>query len=1264
VRFPANIIVTSVAVLVCGAHAEPSYQGKTLAEWVAMLGQKKVSHAVPGAIAEMGESAIPHLIHAMDSHRDGAIRWLCHVAIAKVGRPAVPELDRLMREGSSGGRIQAVLSLEKILGREAVPRLQDACQDADLSVRARAHGALIRLDVQPQDHLDALAAIARGDNAGAAWIAVEAIGQCRERAAGAEQALLEVAAKHGGSVARRATRALGEIGSDIAATAAAELNIRTFLGDLLPDEADVGLVIPGPQRKATIASLRALIGDRDNDVVQRGYATHLLDAMAPVLDHEPTVYHVAGSVTAASDGNPGTEDKPWRTIQHAAETVRPGDTVLIHDGLYRECVRPFRGGTEVDRMITYRAAPGSDPVITGADPWTPEWRAEGTGLWSAPYQRHAWDTPEAWPTPKSGAMHRAEQVIVDGALLTHVESREALDAEPGTFWTDDSSSRLWIHVPDTGRPSDRRIERATRQQCFAPAVRGLGNIQVAGLTMRYAAAPESNGANWGVIGHRAMLSVRGGHHWVIEDNVIEWGNAQGMDVGGEGWAKDITALPGVSSERGNHSVRRNRVNHHGVAGIVGWGGGQVNLLLEDNETSYNCRKGNLYQYEAAGVKLHIAQDCVIRRHRSHRNEAFGIWLDHRCLRNRVTQCVLTENRGAGFFFEVSAGPLLVDNNVILRTRNAPRGAWGEGIYSHDGNHAFYINNYIADCATYGVRIRNLFSRTAGGKPTTTSHNRVWNNIVADCATGAISLNPDVPRAEDNRADANVMWNGGRELVFSLDPGGTKIAWEDHPAGQAVEANGRGRLDLDADGWNRGTGNDAGSVSASPAFLGLAGLAPEAILKRLISAWGDAAPGLDQRFGEPVLKPVSDLISRHDPHRRGQVLSGTVRVAPCEVLQVWRGGGQTVLFRLTGDQVKPVPGVRGDVLSQPPLTPTPAPLAMPAGDQTATVAEPGDRVLLSTLPAVIADGKLTITAPADAAPGPYGVVLGRGTGWFCQPVLVTTPFELVSATLVRTPHAMLRATIANHRTAAVDVTVRASWDGGTAESRSTLRAAAASTVDVRLPFVEATSVKLTVELPGVSFTTETVAAFPTVRVGASWEGVSWHPIHTFPGGVFPKGAEAFVLYKGILEAEWAARYDSEALSLRVRVKDMVHLQTKGDDSLWQQDSVQLLLQAPGGGIVELDAALSSDAGERRVCIRESAAGAPKPNVTVTKAEERLTYDFHIPWKSLGLTGKSDAPLRLAFLVNNDNGDGRHGVQWFFGIHTHRHDYSRLGTLWLD
>lgn len=40
--------------------------------------------------------------------------------------------------------------------------------------------------------------------------------------------------------------------------------------------------------------------------------------------------------THGSDSNPGTKEKPFLTVQHAADMAKPGDTVNIRGGKYCE----------------------------------------------------------------------------------------------------------------------------------------------------------------------------------------------------------------------------------------------------------------------------------------------------------------------------------------------------------------------------------------------------------------------------------------------------------------------------------------------------------------------------------------------------------------------------------------------------------------------------------------------------------------------------------------------------------------------------------------------------------------------------------------------------------------------------------------------------------------------------------------------------------------------------------------------------------------
>src|ERR1035441_6747886 len=77
-------------------------------------------------------------------------------------------------------------------------------------------------------------------------------------------------------------------------------------------------------------------------------------------------YYVDGQAKNADDKGPGSKERPFRTITAAAQVLQPGERVVIAEGVYRECIRPARGGTGPDAMISYEAVPGAKVVVKGA----------------------------------------------------------------------------------------------------------------------------------------------------------------------------------------------------------------------------------------------------------------------------------------------------------------------------------------------------------------------------------------------------------------------------------------------------------------------------------------------------------------------------------------------------------------------------------------------------------------------------------------------------------------------------------------------------------------------------------------------------------------------------------------------------------------------------------------------------------------------------------------------------------------------------------
>ncbi|MBW1811873.1 MAG: right-handed parallel beta-helix repeat-containing protein, partial [Deltaproteobacteria bacterium] len=90
---------------------------------------------------------------------------------------------------------------------------------------------------------------------------------------------------------------------------------------------------------------------------------------APVIE-EPVAVPGSGQTFSVapngSDDNDGSPASPWATIQHAVDSVAPGDTILIESGTYAGA-RIERSGT-ADEWITLQAAPGASILINAPGP--------------------------------------------------------------------------------------------------------------------------------------------------------------------------------------------------------------------------------------------------------------------------------------------------------------------------------------------------------------------------------------------------------------------------------------------------------------------------------------------------------------------------------------------------------------------------------------------------------------------------------------------------------------------------------------------------------------------------------------------------------------------------------------------------------------------------------------------------------------------------------------------------------------------------------
>ncbi|HEU5133811.1 MAG TPA: right-handed parallel beta-helix repeat-containing protein [Steroidobacteraceae bacterium] len=519
-------------------------------------------------------------------------------------------------------------------------------------------------------------------------------------------------------------------------------------------------------------------------------------------------YYVDGS-RQGNDRGPGSRQRPFRTIGKAAEVLQPGERVVIAAGVYREVVRPARGGAGPDRMISYEAAPGAVVVVKGSEvlrDWQPgteagTWKHELPGaLFPDAYNPFSmanvpgdWSWLDTKRVDMGPYFRRRGMIFVDGKPLEPVEQHRELGNDTprrssgtptrtrrgpimqeiggspdGRFWIEHQGNVVHIRVPSAD-PNHSVVEVTTREQAFAPRESGLGYIRIKGLTFQHAgnAFPPPQ---------RGLVSTGGGHHWIIEGNTIEWANGVGLDIGSQHWAG-----PRIPQAGHSHIVRGNTLRYIGVEGIGGMG--TTNTLVEDNLIEWVGWQDAERAWEAAGAKFHRAQNLLFRRNVvRHIRHANAVWLDVGNSNSRITANVLADvlTVSAAIHMEMSLAPNQIDNNIIWDVRNSEpgtpgqRGAAGSGIFLHASQNQIVAQNLIGRCDNAGVFPALRPDRTGSGNA---REHRIYNNIFARCEKGGI-----VFQHEDNEADGNLYAALPEKFLGLAD--GDNLQWLDLSAWRA------------------------------------------------------------------------------------------------------------------------------------------------------------------------------------------------------------------------------------------------------------------------------------------------------------------------------------------------------------------------------------------------------------------------------------------------------------------------------------------------
>jgi len=102
--------------------------------------------------------------------------------------------------------------------------------------------------------------------------------------------------------------------------------------------------------------------EAENDELLDVVSSKGITAVSSTINPNGNVYIVA---TNGNNGNVGSKAEPWLTIQHAADTVQPGDMVQVRGGTYAETVEMNVSGSAADGFIIFKSYAGETAVIDG-----------------------------------------------------------------------------------------------------------------------------------------------------------------------------------------------------------------------------------------------------------------------------------------------------------------------------------------------------------------------------------------------------------------------------------------------------------------------------------------------------------------------------------------------------------------------------------------------------------------------------------------------------------------------------------------------------------------------------------------------------------------------------------------------------------------------------------------------------------------------------------------------------------------------------------
>ena len=301
------------------------------------------------------------------------------------------------------------------------------------------------------------------------------------------------------------------------------------------------------------------------------------------------------------------------------------------------------------------------------------------------------------------------------------------------------SALVTVVVAQLGAAPLGAAHLAARSRVFAPHARGLADVTLAGFVIHGAANqyPDASFSHE-AFAQSGAVGTRTGLRWTIRNNTVLYAKTTALDFGSEGAGDNEGTQHPRPAAWGNHTIVGNFFAGHGAAPLQGLqaSGTVAGNLVAGSNWRYQCGA-----YEAAGIKTHgftgvMAGNLVLN------NTGYaGVWFDYLWNSMRFSRNILLHNGPwagehagpqwtNGLMMEISPGPGLVDNNLVLHNTAGP------GVFGQDCENLALAGNLVANNGAEPVDLGGLTPRAyPDGSPTAIRNVTTTCNLLVSAPSG-------------------------------------------------------------------------------------------------------------------------------------------------------------------------------------------------------------------------------------------------------------------------------------------------------------------------------------------------------------------------------------------------------------------------------------------------------------------------------------------------------------------------------------------------